>query len=284
MKAIRSVSAIMLTGALSGALLVTMEGGLAVAKSRHHFPGGVLHGSKSFDPVQKPDGTSNAAASNNANTVHTNGNTNAGADNKGRQDSGALPDVGPIKKGNSLSGKVAPQNSDTVDSGKNQIGDREDAVRYDVVHPGATTNTDAGKSEPVIADGPGHKTKKTDTPKKLTTIFRPHLLKNHEHPSGPGNIERNAVGLAIHNDSGPRPGLIPKPDSKIVRAPAGAPGSTATNTIIEHARNNTVENSQKYGPSIDGTSFRRPSVASIGGSTKNVAGTLSGNSFKPKYP
>jgi hypothetical protein len=288
MKAIRSLSAIMLTGALSGALLVTMEGGAAVAKSRHHFPGGGLHGSKSSDPVQKSAGASDTAASNNANTR----NTNATADDKGRHDSRALPDDGPMKKGDNLPGKAAPQNSGTVDSGKNQIGDREDAIRHDVVHPGATTTTDAGKSEAVIADGPGHKTKKTaDTPKKITTIFRPHLLKDHVDRSGRGNIGRNAVGIAIQNDGGPKRGLDSRSDSKFVHAPAGAPAATASNTIanttkstVEHVRNIAVEN--PYGPTIDGTSFGRPgsNLASIGGSTKNIAGTLSGNSFKPKYP
>jgi hypothetical protein len=288
MKAIRSLSAIMLTGALSGALLVTMEGGAVVAKSRHHFPSDVPHGSKSSDLVQKSVGASDAAVSNNANTAHTNGNPNA-ADDKGRHDSRALFDDGPMKKGDNLPGKVAPQNSGTLDSGKNQIGDREDAVRHDVVRPDAAVNADAGKSEPVIADGPGHKTKKiTDTPKKITTIFRPHLLKDHEDRSGRGNIERNAVGLAIHNEA--KLGLDSKPGSKGVHAPAGVPVSTASNTIanttksaLEHARNIAVENPR--GPTIDGTSFGRPgsNLTSIGGSTKNLAGTLSGNSFKPKY-
>jgi hypothetical protein len=290
MKAIRSLSAIMLTGAVSGALLVTMEGGAAVAKSRHHFLGDVPHEFKSFDPVQRSTGASDAAVLNNANTAHTNGNLNAGADGKGGHDSRGLPDDGPMKKGDNLPGKVAPQNSGTVDSGKNQIGDREDAVRHDVGHPDAAI--DAGKSEPVIADGPGHKTKKTtDTPKKITTIFRPHLIKDHEDRSGRGNIERNAVGLAIHNDGGAKPGWDSKPGSKGVHAPAGAPVSTASNAIanttkstVEHARNIAVENPR--GPTIDGTSFGRPgsNLTSIGGSTKNIAGTLSGNSFKPKYP
>jgi hypothetical protein len=282
MKAIRSLSAIMLTGALSGPLLVTAEGGAAVAKSGHHFPGNVPHGSKSSDPA-----ASDATVSNNANTVHTTGNTNARSDDKGRHDSRALPDDGPMKKGDNLPGKVAPQNPSTVDSGKNQFGDHEDAIRQDVLHPDAAIN-----SEPVIADGPGHKTKKTtDTPKKITTIFRPRLLQEHEHPSGQGNIERNAVGLVIHNDSVPKPSLESKPDSKFVHAPR-APGSTASHMIanttkstIERAGNSAVENQPKYGPAIDGTSFRRPgsNLASIGGSTKNIAGTLSGNSFKPKY-
>jgi hypothetical protein len=293
MEAIRSLSAIMLRGALSGALLVTVGAGAAVAKSRHHFPGYVLHGSKSSGPAQKSAAASDAAASINANTVHTNGNTDASADDKGRHDSSALPDNGAIKKGDNLPGRVAPQNSGTVDSGKNQI-DRGDAVRHDVAHPGATTNTDAGMSEAVIADGPGHKTKKNpDTTKKITTIFRPHLLKEHEHPSGRGNIERNAVGLAIHSNGARKPGLDLKPDSKIILAPASAPGSTASNTIanttkptIGQARNNAVANAPKYDPAIDGTLFGRPgsNLTGIGGSTKNIAGTLSGNSFKPKYP
>jgi hypothetical protein len=292
MKAIHSLSARILTSALSGALLVTMEGGAAVAKSRHHFPGDVVHGSKSSGPLQKSAGASDAAASNSANTVHMNGNTNASADDKGRHDSSALPDNGPMKKGDNLPSKVTPHG--TVDSGKNQVGDRGDAVRYDVVHPSATTNTEAGKTEAVIADGPGHKTKKaTDTTKKVTTIFRPLLLTDHGHPSVGGNIERNAVGVVIHNVGAPNPGLDSKLDSKLVLAPASAHGLTASNTIanaakptIGHARNNAVENPPKYGPTIDGTSFGRPgsNLASIGGSTKNIAGTLSGNSFKPKYP
>jgi hypothetical protein len=290
MKAIRSLSVIMLTGAL----LVAIEAGAAVAKSRHHFLGNEPHGhgSKSSDPVQMSAGASDAAASNNANTVRTNGNTNAGGEDKGRQDSSALTDDGPIKKGDNLHGKVAPQNSGVVDFGKNEIGDRGDSVRNGVVHPGATTNTDAGKSEAVIADGPGHKTKTiTDTTKKITTIFRPHLLKDQEHPSGRGNIERNAVGLAIHNDGLRKPSLDLRSDSRVAHTSAGASGSTASNMIantakltMEHARNNTSP--PKYSPTIDGTSFGRPgsNLASIGGSTKNIAGTLSGNSFKPKYP
>jgi hypothetical protein len=294
MKAIRSLPAIMLTGALSGALLVTMEAGAAVAKSRHHFPGDGLHESKSSDPVQKSAGAPDAAASNSANTVHTNGKRNSSADDKDIHNSSAPPGDGPMKKGDSLPGKVAPQTSSTVDSGKNQIGDRGDTVHHDVVHPGATTNTEAGKSEAVIADGPGHKTKKpTDTTKKITTIFRPHLLKEHEHRSGFGKIERNAVGLAIHNDGGPKPGLDSKPDSKVILAPAGAPGSTASGTIASTAtptigrpKNNVVENPPKNGPGIDGTSFGRPgsNMASVGGPTKNKVGALAGNSFKPKHP
>jgi hypothetical protein len=290
MKAIRSLSAIMLTGALSGALLVTMEAGAAVAKSRHHFPGEGLHESKSSDPVQKSAGAPDAAASNSANTVHTNGKRNSSADDKDSHNSSAPLGDGPMKKGDNLPGKVAPQTSGTVDSGKNQIGERGDTVHHDVAHPGATTNTEAGKSEAVIADGPGHKTKKPkDTTKKITTIFRPHLL--HVHQSGPGKIERNAVGLAIHNDVGPKPGLDSKPDSKVVLAPA--PGSTASSTIANTAtptigrpRNNAVENPPKYGPRIDGTSFGRPgsNLTSVGGPSKNVVGALSGNSFKPKHP
>lgn len=288
MKAICSLSAIMLTGALSGALLVTMEAGAAVAKSRHHFTGDGLHESKSPDPVQKSAGVSNAAASNNANTVHTNGNTNASGDDKGSRDSGVPPGDGPMKKGDNLPGKVVPQTSGKVDSGKNQIGDRGDTVHHDVVRPGATTNTEPGKSEAVIADGPGHKTKKPkDTTKKITTIFRPHLLKEHEHQSGLGKIERNAVGLAVHNDGGPKPGLDSKPDSKLFLAPA--PGSTASSTItptIGRPRNNAVENPPKNGPRIDGTSFGRPGLntASVGGPTKNNVGALAGTSFKPKHP
>jgi hypothetical protein len=259
MKAIRSLSAIMLTGALSGALLVSMEGGAAVARSFHHFPGDVPH-----------PAASDAAVSNNANTAHTTGITNAGPDDKGNHDSRALPDDGAMKKGDHLPGKVAPQNSGTVDSSR------------DVVRPDAAID-----SEPVIADGPGHKTKKTtDTPKKITTIFRPRLLKDHEHPSGQGNIERNAVGLVIHNDGGPKLGLDSKRGSKVVHTPASGMISNTTKPTLEHARSNAIDNPPKYGPAIDGTSFGRPgsNLASIGGSTKNTAGTLSGSSFKPKYP
>lgn len=292
MKAVHSLLAITLAGALSGALLVTMEPGPAVAKSRHHFPGEGSHTLKSSEGVQKSAGASGPGAVNNAITgTKINPNT---SDMTSRNASVHAPD-GSMKKGESLSGKIGPQNSGSSDLGKNQVSDRADGGHHehDAVHPGTNGDAEVIKRDSVVADGPGHNTKKSaDTTKKITTIFRLHMSKDERHLPGPGTIERNAIGFAIYNGSA-KAGLDSKLSAKGDVAPAtSAPSPTATKAIanpvtpaIGHQKN-AVDNPAKNGSLINGTLVGRPgsNLASVGGSTKNIVGTLSGNSFKPKHP
>jgi hypothetical protein len=172
-----------------------------------------------------------------------------------------------LKKGDNLPLKVVPRNTGAADTGKNQVGDRGDSSsHHDVVQPGKNNVTDPGKSDNVVADGPGHKTKKpVDTTKKITTIFRPHLVKDQQHLSGPGKIERNAIGVAIHNDGDPKAALDPKVGPKAEVAPPSVPSPSGPTSVenaatltMGHPGNHAVEGPPKNGPIIGGTSVSRP--------------------------
>jgi hypothetical protein len=100
MKAAHSLLAITLTGAVSSALLVTIESGAAVAKTRHHFRGEGSHGLKSPEGVQKSAGASALGAVNNAEITGTRSNPST-SDMGSRNASVPAPD-GSMKKGESL--------------------------------------------------------------------------------------------------------------------------------------------------------------------------------------
>jgi hypothetical protein len=292
MKAVHSLLAVMLSGALSAALLAAAGSDPAYAKPRHHVLGDGSHGSKSSSGAPPDGGITNSPTDN----TSSNSNINASAGDKGGHNSGGSTSTGPMKKGDDLPGKAGPQNSGTVDSGRNQIGDR-DSVHHDrdITLPGKNGSTDTGKSDNIIADGPGHKTKKpADTTKKITTIFRPHLAKDHQHPTAPGKIERNAIGVAVQNTGTPKSAFDSKVIPSVGGAPAGPAGpisaKTTANTVtptIGRPGNNAAEGPPKNGLGLNGTSVSRPpsaNPASIGGPRKNIVGALSGSSFKPRHP
>jgi hypothetical protein len=272
MKAVHSLVAVMLSGAL-----LAVAGDLAAAKPRHHVSGDGSNGSKSADGGQKSGGTPDAG-------VRNSSTGNASGSSIPNTSPGGPPSDGPIKKGDALPGK-----SGTADSAKNQLSDHED-----VVHPGKVNGTDVGKSD-IIADGPGHKTAKpANMTKKITTIFRPHIVRDHQHPSIPGKIEeRNAIGATVPNDGNPKLGLEPKVTDKPDGARTGLPGPVATtttpNTAMPFGRrpgNNSLEMAPKTGPVVSGTAVSRPgsNLTSVGGPSKNIVGALSGSSFKPRHP
>jgi hypothetical protein len=205
MKAVHSLLAVMLSGALLGVLSTVGGSDSAYAKPRHHVSGDGSHGTKSSDAGQKSGAAPDRGVTNSP-TGNTSGNANASAGDKGGYKSGGPTSDGPVKKGEDLPGKAGPQNSGTFDFGRNQTGDRDSGHRDgDAAQPGKNISTDAGKSDNIVADGPGHKTKKpADTTKKVTTIFRPHLAKGHQHPSVQEKIERNAVGVAVQKDGTPK--------------------------------------------------------------------------------
>jgi hypothetical protein len=310
MKAVQSLLTIVLTGALSGAFWVTTESGPAIGKSRHHISGEGSRGPKTADGVQKSAGASVAVATNNLGTGNTNEKTKAGAGDKGGRNSRRPGSDGPLKKGDNLPGKADLQNAGAADPGKSEVVDRGDSSHHDhdAVHPGKNSSTDVGKSD-IVADGPGHKVKKpSDTTKKITTIFRQQVAKDPRHQSGPTNIERNAIGVAIYNDGNPKSGIDPKKDSAKANgesagppspadtpppgSAATSPGPTATKTITNAVTpsaghpGNIAADPARTGPIINGTSISRPgsNLASIGGPTKNIPGALSGNSFRPRNP
>jgi hypothetical protein len=285
MKAVHSLVAVM----LSGALLAVAGSNPASTKPRHHISGDGSNGSKSSDGGQKSGGTPgggvrNSSTGNASGSSNTNTSPSFESDNK----VSAPTTNGPMKKGDEGPGMYGSQKSGTTDSGKNQLSDHED-----LVHQGKVNGADAGKSD-IIADGPGRKTAKpTDTTKKITTIFRPHIVRDHQHPSVRGKIERNAIGAAIPDDGSPKLNLEPKVTDKADGARTGLPGPVATttipNTAVPLARrpgNNAIETAPKTGPVVNGTSVSRPgsNLTSVGGPSKNIVGALSGSSFKPRHP
>jgi hypothetical protein len=297
MKAVHSLLAVTLSGALSCALLTVAGSDPTAAKPRHHVSGDGSLGPKSSGAGQKSGGAPDSAVTNSP-TGNSGGNTNANtsARDKGDHNSSGPTNDGLMKKGDDLPGKAGPQNPDTVGPGTNRIGDRDGGHQdRDVAHPGKNNSADTAKGDNIIADGPGHKVKKpTDTTKKITTIFRPHLAKDHQHPTAPGKIERNAIGVALQN-AGTQKSTF---DSKVIPSINGAPASpagpittkTTTNTVtptIGRSGNNAAEGPPKNGLGINGTSFSRPpsaNLAGIGGPRKNIVGALSGSSFKPRHP
>jgi hypothetical protein len=295
MKASQSLSAVMLLGALS----IAAGFDVAAAKQRHHVSNDSSHdgshGIKSFDRAQTLGGNRGDAAKNSTTAPLTSdaGDSKVSKD-KGDQNAGAPSSGGPMKKGD-MPAKGGPRDAGTAETGKNHVGDREDSGHQDhnAVNPGKGNGTDVGKSD-IIADGPGHKTTKpSDTKKKITTIFRPHEVRDHQHPSVPGKIERNAIGVAIPGGGNSMLGLQPKVTAKVNGALAGLPGPAAAKTIpnavmpfARHPGNNAVGIAPKTGPVINGTSVSRSgsNLTSVGGPSKNVVGALSGSSFKPKHP
>jgi hypothetical protein len=290
MKAVHSLVAVMLSGTLSGALLAVAGSDPAAAKSHHHISGEDASGSKSSDGGQKSGGMP-AGGVRNSSTGNASGAPigNTSPSDKGDNKATGPTTDGPMKKGDERPGISGSQKSGTVDAGKNQLNDHED----NVVHPGKVNGANTSNSD-IIADGPGHKTAKpTDTTKKVTTIFRPHIVRDHQHPSVPGKIERNAIGAAIPNDGKPKLGLEPKVTDRADGARTGLPGPVATtipNAAMPLARrpgnNNAVEAAPKTGPIVNGTSVSRPgsNLTSVGGPSKNIVGALSGSSFKPRHP
>jgi hypothetical protein len=290
MKAVHSLVAVMLSGTLSGALLAGAGSDLAAAKPHHHISGEGANGSKSSDGGQKSGGTP-ADGVGNSSTGNASGssNTKASPSFQGDNKASAPTANGPMQKGDDRSGIPGSQKSGTTEPGKNQLSDHED-----VVHQGKVNGPEAGKSD-IIADGPGHKTAKpANTTKKITTIFRPHIVRDHQHPSISGKIEeRNAIGATIPNDGNPKLGLEPKVTDKPDGARTGLPGPIATTTIpntampfVRRPGNNSVGMAPKTGPVVSGTAVSRPgsNLTSVGGPSKNIVGALSGSSFKPRHP
>jgi hypothetical protein len=297
MKAVHSVLAVTLSGVLSCAVLTVAGSDPTAAKPRHHVSGDGPHGSKSSDAGQRSGAAPGSDVTNGStDNTSSNSNFNASAGNKDGHKSGGTTSDGPMKKGDGLPGKAGPQNSGTADSGRNQIGDRDSDHRdRDAAHPGKNNSTDAAKGDNIIADGPGHKVKKpADTTKKITTIFRPHLVRDHQHPSVQGKIERNAIGVTVQNAGTPKSAFDSKVISSANGAPVGPAGpistKTTANTVtptIGRPRNNAAEGPPKNGLGINGTSVSRPpsaNLASIGGPRTNIVGALSGSSFKPRHP
>jgi hypothetical protein len=294
MKSIQSLAAVMLLGALSVA-----GSDVAAAKQRHRASDEGSHGIKFSDGAQKSvgdrgdHGVNGDGAAKNSTAGPLNSNAGNKVNKDGNQNAGGPISEGPMKGGDNLPGKGGPHNAGSAESGKNQIGGREDSSRLDATQPGKIGSADGGKSD-IIADGPGHKTQKpSDTTKKITTIFRPHVVRDHQHPTVSGKIERNAIGVTISNNGNSKLGLEPKVAGKINGSPAGIPGPTATMTIpnagmpiVRRPGNNAVEMAPKAGPIINGTSVSRPgsNLTSVGGPSKNIVGALSGSSFKPRHP
>ena len=160
------------------------------------------------------------------------------------------------------------------------------------MHP---RSADAGPGTPIIADGPGRKTNQpADTTKKTTTIVRPHVVRQPQRPTGLGKIERNSIGAVIHHDASPNLGLDPKVNVRVNKVAAGTHGPTTTRTIPNAGSTPTatvrpghnLTNPPLHAPTTNGSSVSRlgSNVTSIGGSTKNIVGALSGNTFKLKHP
>jgi hypothetical protein len=267
MKVIQTLTAVVLAGTLS----VAVGSNVAIAKGRHQVSENGSRAIGTSDRGQKLEGNHGIGAV--KSSIAAPGN-NAGG--KGNQN---------------VPGQAGPQNAGTLQSGKNQIGDRSDGSHHETdlntVHPGGT---DAGKGTPVIADGPGHKTNRpADTTKKTTTIFRP--IREPQHPTGLGNIERNSIGAVIHHDANPKLGLDPKVGARVNGVPASRTGPTTktipnassiSRTAVRPGHNLT--DPPQRGSIINGSSVSRSNVTSVGGPTKNIVGALSGNSFKPKHP
>ena len=266
MKAIQTLTVVVLSGALS----VAVGSNVAVAKGRHQVSENGSRGIGTSDRGQKLGGDHGIGAAKSSTAAPGN---NAGG------------------KGNNVPGQAGPGNAGALQSGKNQIGDRADSSHHETdlntVHPGGT---DAGKGTPVIADGPGHKTNRpADTAKKITTIFRP--IREPQHPTGLGNIERNSIGAVIHRDANPKLGLDPKIGARVNGVPASPTGPTtktipnagSISTAIVRPGHNLTDPPQR-GSIINGNTVSRSNATSVGGPTKNTVGALSGSSFKPKHP
>jgi hypothetical protein len=284
MKALQSLTAVMLLGALSVGFNV------AVAKGRNHASDAGSVALKSSDGGQKSGGH----RSDNVSGAGKNSTTTPGNLAGGNQHVRGPDNAGSTKQGDNSRGKTGSQNVDPAQLGKNRIGNRPDSGRHEpdlsTVHPGSA---DAGPGTPVIADGPGHKTNRlADTAKKTTTIFRPRVVREPQLPMGLGKIERNSVGAVIPPDAGPKLGLDPKVSSRINGVPAGPLGPSTIKTTpnvgsLPTATFRPGHNlAPQHGPIINGSSVSHAgsNVTSIGGPTKNIVGTLSGNSFKPKRP
>jgi hypothetical protein len=286
MKALQSLTAIMLLGALSVGFNV------AVAKGRNHASDAGLGALKSSDGGQKSGGY----RSDNGTGAAKNSTTTPGNIAGGNEHVRAPDNAAPTKQGDNSRGKTGSQNVDPAQLGKNQIGNRPDSGRHEpdlnTLHRGSA---DAGPGTPVIADGPGHKTNRpADTAKKTSTIFRPRMVREPQLPTGLGKIERNSVGAVVPHDAGPKLGLDPKVSARVNGVPAGAPGPSTIKTIPNAGSlptatfrpGHNLTDPPQHGPIINGNSVGHSgsNVTSIGGPTKNIVGTLSGNSFKPKRP
>jgi hypothetical protein len=187
--------------------------------------------------------------------------------------------AGTTKQGNNLRA-TGPQNVGAAQPGNNQPN--LNAMRPDNADPWGA---------PVIADGPGHKTNRpADTTKKITTIVRPRVVRQHQRPTGPGNIERNSIGARY--DARPKLGLNPKITARVNSVPTAVPGLSTAKTIPNAGSMPTatvrlghnLTNPPRHGPIIYGSSVSRSgsNATSIGGPTKNFA--LNGNTFKPRHP
>jgi hypothetical protein len=261
-KAFNSLTTVVLLGALS------VGSNVAVAKERNQLSDAGSHAMKSFDGRQKPGKRFGGAES----STTTPGN-NAAADQNVR----GPVNAGTLKQRNSLRSRTGPQNAGATQPAKNQPD-------LNTVRPEA----DVGPGTPVIADGPGHKTNRpSDTMKKITTIVRPHVVRQPQRPAGLGKIERNSIGAVIHRDTS-----HPRLSARVSAVPTGAPGRTTTETIANAGSvptatvrlGHNLANPPLHGPIINGSSFRRSgsNSASIGGPTRNIA--LNGNTFRPRHP
>jgi hypothetical protein len=267
MKVLQSLTAVMLLGALS------VGSDFAVAKGRHHVSDAGSRATKSFGGGQRSEGNRLGGAKS---------STTAPGDNGGANESVRGPvNAGTTKQGNNLRGKTGPQNAGAAQPGKNQ--------------PDLSTmpsgSAEAGPGTPVIADGPGHKTNRpADTTKKITTIVRPHVIRQPQRPTGLGKIERNSIGAQY--DARPKLSLNPKVTARVNSVPTGSLGQSTTRTIpyagsvptASVRLGHSLTNPPQHGSIINGSSFSRSgsNATNIGGPTKNIA--LSGSTFKPKHP
>jgi hypothetical protein len=298
MKAKHGLLAVMLFGTLSAT-------DVAVARPRHPVSAESSgHGSKSSGTEQNSGDALNGGVKNSTgaatSTAGTNPNTNVG--DKGNPNFGGPTEDGPIKKGQGLPGKTGPQNSgkgSVGDAGKNQIGEGRD--HRGATYPSAKNGVAEHGVEPVridnvIVDHSGHKPKKPvdDTTKKVTTIVsKPPANGNQRIPGlvAIGGGEKNAVGLALHNDKDPKQGKDAKIDAKPPDpgppGPAGIKSNpiAVTTNIAGHPGSNPngVEGPPKIGAGLNGTLINRPGSgpSTIGGPVKNLA-SINGTSFRPK--
>jgi hypothetical protein len=278
----------LLAAMLSGAVVVAAGTG-AGAKEHHHGGNNGSQGSTSVDGAQKSGDTSDHGGSKNQDS----GAASANAGDKGAQPPGT-PD-GPMKKGD-LPGKTGSHNAGSHNAGSNAADSNTDSEDKGHDHSRAGKNTgDPGKPENIVADGPGHKIKKPeDKTKKVTNVFRPHVNKDHAHPTTTATItQRNAIGVALHDAKDPqKPELDSKTGNKLANAPIGPNGSPNIKAVTTVTTPTTIhpgplgEVAPKSGPAISGSRVGRPgaNLASIGGPNKTMVGVLSGSSFKPKHP
>jgi hypothetical protein len=169
-----------------------------------------------------------------------------------------------------------PSGADVKENSK--TGDKENPKTGDA----KTTNVrPSTNDDDIVADGPGHKLKKPliDATKKTTTIGPKHWhwVNGIHHLAAIS--QRNAVGLAPHQDNDPKGGIVKFGTN-------GLPGPTASTNITHSGMTKVIDGPPKIDAGLSGKviSHMSPGTGSLGGPVKTTWGTLSGNAFRPKQP